>query len=75
MTGYFPTDTRIKMELKNLETPKAPAQIGASIDAVRDLVRVRKQQFYAPSWSPLMKNQVKPEQSASESKFKIISVE
>jgi hypothetical protein len=61
MTGYFPTDTRITMELKNLETPKSPAQIGASIDAVRDLVRVRRQQFGSPSWSPLMKNQAKPE--------------
>jgi hypothetical protein len=61
MTGYFPTDTRIQMELKNLETAKAPAQIGASISAVRDLVRVRRQQFNAPSWSPLMKNQSKPE--------------
>lgn len=61
MTGYFPTDTRIMMELKNLETAKAPAQIGAAIDAVRDLVRVRRQQFNSPSWSPLMKNQAKPE--------------
>jgi hypothetical protein len=61
MTGYFPTDTRIKMELVNLETPKAPAQIGASISAVRELVRVRRQQFNSPSWSPLMKNQTKPE--------------
>ena len=60
MTTYFPTDTRIMMELKNLETPKAPAQIGASIDAVRDLVQVRRQQFNSPSWSPLMKNQSRP---------------
>jgi hypothetical protein len=61
MTGYFPTDTRINMELKNLEAQKSPAQIGASISAVRDLVRVRRQQFNSPSWSPLMKNQAKPE--------------
>ncbi len=75
MTGYFPTDTRITMELKNLETPRAPAQIGASIGAVRDLVRVRRQQFFAPSWSPLMKNQRTVTPSGTGSKFKIISVE
>ena len=60
MTTYFPTDTRINMEIKNLVAAKAPGQIEGNVNAIKDLVSIRREQFASPSWSPLMKNQIKP---------------